>query len=79
MQLFLSLLAPHNLVSSSTIARWIKQTLQAGGVDVSTYTTAAKCLKVVVLLFKNDLNRDRVVGKLSELEHFFIDCATFNI
>ena len=43
------------------------------------YTTAAKCLKVVVLLFKNYLNRDRVVGKVSELEHFFIDCVTFNI
>ena len=42
-------------------------------------TTAAKCLKVVALLFKNDLNRDRVVGKVSELKHFFIDCATFNI
>ena len=28
------------------------------------HTTAAKCLKVVVLLFKNDLNRDRVEGKI---------------
>ena len=36
-------------------------------------TTAAKCLKVVVLLFENYLNRDCVVRKVSELEHFFID------
>ena len=39
-------------------------------------STAAKCLKVVVLLFKNYLNRDRVVGKVSELEQFFLDCIT---
>ena len=38
MQLFLSVLAPHNPVSSSTIAKWIKQTLQASGVDVSTFS-----------------------------------------
>ena len=38
MQLFLSILASHNPVSSSTIARWIKQTLQASGVDVSTFS-----------------------------------------
>ena len=38
MQLFLSILALHNPVSSSTIARWIKLTLQASGVDVSTFS-----------------------------------------
>ena len=42
----------------------------------SSNTTATKCLKVVVLLFKTYLNRDRVVGKVSELEHFFLDCIT---
>ena len=36
LQLFLSILTPHIPASSSTIARWIKQTLQTSGVDVST-------------------------------------------
>ena len=37
------------------------------------------CSKMSESCSTNDLNRDRVVGKVSELKHFFIDCATFNI
>ena len=71
-----------NRTSHSLVATIMTRQL-AGDLGVTLFkvrfTTAAKCLKVVVLLFKNDLNRDRVVGKLSELKHFFIDVVTFDI
>ena len=38
-QLFLSHQAPHKPVTSSTVARWIKQILEASGVDTEVYST----------------------------------------
>jgi len=37
-QLFLSTLKPHNPVSRDTIARWLKQTLYAAGINTDTFT-----------------------------------------
>ena len=37
-QLFLSHQAPHKPVTSSTVARWIKQILEASGVDTEVYS-----------------------------------------
>ena len=36
-KLFISLIKPHNRVTSSTIARWIKSLLEAAGVDTSIF------------------------------------------
>jgi len=34
-----AIVKPHQAVTSSTIARWLKQLLQAAGVDISTFTS----------------------------------------
>ena len=36
--LFVALIKPHGAVSSSTIARWLKCTLEAAGIDTSTFS-----------------------------------------
>jgi len=36
-KLFVAIVKPHNPVTSSTIARWLKETLQQGGIDVQIF------------------------------------------
>ena len=59
-QLFLSVQKPYGAVSKSTIARWIKHTLEISGVDISTYkahstraassSAAAKSVDVALIM-----------------------------
>ena len=44
-KLFLSYVRPHNLVSSSSITRWILSTLQSAGIDTTTCIFKAHSVK----------------------------------
>ena len=72
-QLFVSTQAPHHAVSSSTISRWIKTSLQEAGIDTSVYsahstraastTAAAKTLDVSVILQAANWTNERTFGR----------------
>ena len=42
-RLFFSVVQPHKLVSASTVARWVRNLLQAAGIDTSQFKPHSVC------------------------------------
>ena len=47
--LFLSLIKPHRLVKPPTLARWIRETLSAAGIDISMFALDSTCSALVAI------------------------------
>ena len=72
-RLFLSYIWPHNLVTSSSIARWILSTLQSAGMDTTTFkacTLSQGCL-YICSNFSRDNNQPDNRGSRLEFRIWF--------
>lgn len=58
--LFLALKKPHRAVTSQTLSRWIKNTLQKSGIDVSTFTAHSTRHASTSAAFSRGVNLDQI-------------------